>query len=208
MPLKSSVKTAVVKKLEEYEGRYDHMYLDTKSKVTIGVGHLIATKSAVSSITMYTVKDNLPSTLASLKQKQEEYDNIAKQKKNYKASWYKKHTKLVMKKTDIDKQRDKHIDTFYKELTNVYKKTNGYASDFDGMPENVQKALFDMIFNLGQTKLKNTFTKFNDAVKKEKWADAAKESNRPDVNSARNTYVKGLFNGVKSKAGATSAEKE
>jgi hypothetical protein len=32
MALKSSVRTAVEKKLEEYEGRYNHMYLDSKEK--------------------------------------------------------------------------------------------------------------------------------------------------------------------------------
>lgn len=193
MPLKASVQTVVEKKLEEYEGRYNHMYLDTKSKVTVGVGHLIANKAAVGSVKMYTVKNKVPSTLATLKQKQDEYDNIAKQKKNYKASWYKQHTSLVMKDADMNAQRKKHITTFYSELNGMYKKANGYKDNFDNFPDSVQKALFDMIFNLGQTKLRNKFIKFNAAIKKEAWDDAAKECNRPDVNSARNTYVKGLF---------------
>lgn len=193
MPLKASVQTVVEKKLEEYEGRYNHMYLDTKAKVTVGVGHLIASKTSVASVTMYTVKNKVPSILATLKQKQDEYDNIAKQKKNYKASWYKQHTSLVMKDTDMNAQRKKHITTFYSELVGMYKKSNGYKNSFDSFPDSVQKALFDMIFNLGQTKLRNTFTKFNAAVKKEAWDDAANECNRPDVNAARNTYVKGLF---------------
>lgn len=194
MPLNTKVKTVVEKKLEEYEGRYNHMYLDSKGKVTIGVGHLIANKNAVSTLTLYTVKNKLPSTAATLKQKQDEYDAIAKQKKNYKASWYQQHTSLVMKDADIDTQRNKHINTFYSELSGMYTKAKGFTTGFDDMPEAVQKALFDMIFNLGQTKLRTTFTKFNDAIKKEKWDEAAKQSNRPDVNAARNTYVKGLFN--------------
>lgn len=194
MPLNSKVKAVVEKKLEEYEGRYDHMYLDSKSKVTIGVGHLITNKNAVGTLTLYTVKNKLPSTLATLKQKQDEYDAIVKQKKNYKASWYKQHTSLVMKDADINTQRNKHVTTFYSELLGMYTKAKGFATGFDDMPESVQKALFDMIFNLGQTKLRTTFTKFNDAVKKEKWDEAAKQCNRPDVNAARNNYVKGLFN--------------
>jgi hypothetical protein len=97
------------------------MYLDSKGKVTVGVGHLIANKAAVASVTMYTVKNKVPSTLATLKQKQDEYDAIAKQKKNYKASWYKQHTSLVMKDADMDAQRKKHIDNFYAELVGVYK---------------------------------------------------------------------------------------
>lgn len=32
--------------LERYEGRVPHMYLDSRGYVTVGVGHLIGTKSA------------------------------------------------------------------------------------------------------------------------------------------------------------------
>ncbi|MCE2030390.1 hypothetical protein [Sessilibacter corallicola] len=200
MPLDANVRSVVEKKLEEYEGRYNHMYLDTKGKVTVGVGHLIANKAAAAFVVMYTVKNGQPSTIATTKQKQDEYDVIAKQKKNYKASWYKQHTSLVMKDSDINAQRKKHIDTFYSELVGVYKKSKGYTSDFDDFPVEVQKALFDMIFNLGQTKLRNVFVNFNKAIKKEQWDVAAKQSNRPDVNAARNKYVRDLFNAAHASA--------
>jgi GH24 family phage-related lysozyme (muramidase) len=193
MPLKATVKTEVEKKIEEYEGRYNHMYLDSKAKVTIGVGHLIANRNAVASLMLYTTKNNQVVALASLTDKQAEYDVIAKQKKNYKGSWYKQYTKLIMKDFDINAQRTKHLDTFYKELTNLYSRVKGYASDFDNMPDCVQKALFDMIFNLGATKLSTTFALFNAAIKKEEWDVAAKQCNRPDVNAVRNNYVKDLF---------------
>jgi len=157
MPLKNSVKTIVQKKLEEYEGRYNHMYLDSRGKVIIGVGHLIASKAAVTTIRLYKTKNNQPTTPASLKEKQGEYDNVLEQKKDYKASWYKQFTKLVMKEADISAQRDKHIATFYTELSSMYSKAKGYANDFDAMPDEVQLALFDMIFNLGQTKLRTIF---------------------------------------------------
>ncbi|MBU2970758.1 hypothetical protein KO527_15510 [Pseudoalteromonas sp. C2R02] len=112
-----------------------------------------------------------------------------------------------MKDTDINIQRKNHIDTFYSELVSVYKKTNGFKDHFDNFPIDVQKALFDMIFNLGQTNLRNKFIKFNDAIKQEKWDEAAKQSNRPDVNSMRNGYVKGLFNSVHAASQKLSAAK-
>ncbi len=202
MPLIGSVKSKVSKKIEKYEGRYNYLYLDSLGKVTVGIGHLIVNRSAIASVNMYTVKNNQPMKLATLTEKQVEYDTIAKQNKNYKASWYKQHTKLVMKDVDINAQRDEHIRTFYKELTRYYKKNNGFNSNFDSFPINAQIALFDMIFNLGLTKLKNKFTKFNDAIKKEDWATAAKQSNRPQVGGLRNTYVKELFNDI-SKATTT-----
>ena len=206
MPLNATVKSTVITKLEEYEGRYNHLYLDTKGKVTVGVGHLLANKTAIHSVTMYKIVNNLPSIAATIPEKDTEYNNIAKQKKNYKASWYKQHTTLVMKDTDINAQRDKHIDSFYKELTGIYKKSNGYADDFDNFPEKVQIALFDMIFNLGAGKLRNTFPSFNTAIKSNDWAKAGSESNRPDVNASRNQFVSDLFNAAAAAAVAATAK--
>jgi len=62
-----------------------------------------------------------------------------------------------MKEADIGTQRDKHIATFYAELSSMYSRAKGYANDFNAMPDEVQLALFDMIFNLGQTKLRTIF---------------------------------------------------
>lgn len=195
MPLNSSVKKRVAEKLEQYEGRLDHLYLDSKGKVTVGIGHMVPSSAAMISVTMYK-KEDKATKVATFDQKKKEYETISKKKKGYRASWYKTHTTLFMKSADIEAQRDVHLDSFYSELTNIYKKGNGYASSFDEFPEDVQVALFDLIFNLGATKLNNTFPNFNKAIKDQDWEKAAKESNRPDVNQARNDFVKGLLNGV------------
>lgn len=101
-----------------------------------------------------------------------------------------------MKDADINLQRDKHITSFYTELSGIYTKSNGYPNDFDQLPKNVQLALFDMIFNLGATKIVSSFPNFNKALKAGDWKKAANESNRPDVSAARNQYVKQLLNTV------------
>jgi len=198
MPLAANIKSELAKKIEQYEGRFNHLYLDTKGKVTVGVGHLIANRTAIASVNLYKTKSKLPTQLASLQEKQAEYDKVAKLPwgQRYGASTFKAHTTLVMKDADINLQRDKHIDSFYKELTNIYKKSNGYTDDFDKLHKNVQLALFDMIFNLGATKIVSKFPGFNKALKAGDWKKAATESNRPDVNAARNTYVKQLLNTV------------
>ncbi|OQY11433.1 MAG: hypothetical protein B6I30_06810 [Desulfobacteraceae bacterium 4572_187] len=198
MALTAEVKKEVAKKIEEYEGRVNHLYLDSVGKVTVGVGHLIPNKNSMS-INLYKMKNNMPTQLATLPEKQAEYEKIIKQKKGYKASWYKQHTTLVMKDTDINTLRDKHIDSFYKELTNIYKKSKGYPNDFDKLPKEVQMALFDMIFNLGANKIINTFKTFDKAIKKGDWNTAAKESNRPQVATARNQYVKKLLESAAAK---------
>lgn len=101
-----------------------------------------------------------------------------------------------MKDSDINTQRDKHINSFYLELSRIYTKANGYTNDFDKLHKNLQLALFDMIFNLGATRIVKSFPNFNKALKAGDWKTAAKESNRPDVNAARNQYVKQLLTSI------------
>ncbi|MBI3562861.1 MAG: hypothetical protein HY080_14205 [Gammaproteobacteria bacterium] len=198
MPLKKEVKDAVIPKIEEYEGRVNHLYLDTVSRVTVGVGHLVLNRVAMGMIILYKnkTKNSLPTILATLAEKQNEYDSIAKQKKGYKSSWYKQHTTLVMQDTDINSQRDQHMDSFYKDLSNIYKKSKGYTADFDNLADKVQIALFDMIFNLGADKIVNTFTEFDKHIKAGAWSKAADASNRSQVSDERNKYVKDLLQSV------------
>jgi GH24 family phage-related lysozyme (muramidase) len=193
MPLAADIKTEVGKKLEEYEGKLNHLYLDSLGKVTVGIGHLIPNRSAIGPIPMFKTKNGVATQAASAQEKMDEYDKIAKLSKGYKASWYGKHTTLVMKEADIKNLLEKHIASFYKELTTIYQKTKGYPDDFDTLPKNVQIGLFDMIFNLGASKIVNVFQGFDTAVKAGDWAKAAQECNRPQLSSARNTYVKNLF---------------
>ncbi|MCL7421565.1 MAG: hypothetical protein M8364_11740 [Methylobacter sp.] len=198
MPLAADIKSELRNRLYQYEGKFNHLYLDTRGKVTVGVGHLIANRSAIATVPLYKIKNNLPSQPATLQEKQNEYDKIVKLPwgQRYGAISFKPHTSLVMKDTDIDLLLYKHIDSFYRELTNIYKKANGYPDDFDKLHKNVQLALFDMIFNLGASKIVNSFPKFNTALKAGDWKKATAEANRPDVSPSRNQYVKQLLQTV------------
>jgi len=194
MPLNATVKTEVAKNIEKYEGRIPHLYLDTVGKVTVGIGHMVPNK--VATVQMVKKGANNLLVVATLQEKQAEYDAVKKQSfgRSHGAASFKKHTTLTMKDVDINAQRDKHVQSFYKELTGYYATSNGFTKAFDAMPVEVQKALFDMVFNLGITKLKNQYTKFNGFIKTEAWGDAAKQSNRMGISPVRNKYVLDLFN--------------
>jgi hypothetical protein len=69
------------------------------------------------------------------------------------------------------------------------------------------KGTASMPLNSNVNKLRTTFTNFNDAIKKEKWDEAAKQYNRSGVNATRNTYVKGLFNDTHTASQKASAAK-
>lgn len=172
------------KTLEKYEGRVPHMYLDSKGYVTVGVGHLLA--YLVSAQRLPFIKVN--GKRASNTEIKSEYDSIKKQPfGNYVATFYKTHTKLTLADSDIDKLTNNHIDSFSKEL-------KGFYNDFDLYPTEVRLALFDMVFNLGITRLKSQFKLFNAAVVAKDWQKAANESQRSrPISAARNQYVKDLL---------------
>src|SRR5690554_2588275 len=194
MPLNATVKTEVIKNTEKHEGRVPHLYLDTRGFVTVGIGHLIPNKSAMASVPLYKKGANNVLVLASLAEKHAEDDTIKKQPYGkYLASYYKPYTTLVMKDHDIVIQKEKHIASFYRELVGYYNTKNGFSTHFDAMPFEVQQALLDMSFNLGITRLKNQYINMNAHIKKEKWGDAALQSNRIGIQAQRNLYIKNLF---------------
>lgn len=193
MSLSPRLRQQIVHRLESYEGRVNHLYLDSVGKVTVGVGHLIPYRGAISHIDLYTLWTGVTGSMATLSEKHDEYDRVAAQPAGYRASWYRSATRLVMLDTTISRLRDEHIDAFHRELQAIYSKKNHYAEDFNGFPEAVQAALFDLIFNLGASRLVNTFRRLNQSIQASDWLTAAKESHRPQVSAERNRYVHQLF---------------
>ena len=192
MPLNANVRKTVFANLERYEGRVSHLYRDSKGYVTVAVGHRVSNRNEMARLTMMTGGGGVPMQAATLKQKQDEFDTIAKQPGKHKAIWYQQHTQLWMRDVDIDGLLNEHIDDFYGGLTRAYCKAKGYPKDFDALPQNVQLALFDMIFNLGPTGL-TKFTQFNKSIKDGDWKNAATQCERVDVGGDRNEYVKKLL---------------
>ena len=179
-------KKVLRQKLEQYEGKIDHMYLDTKGYVTVGIGHLLKDVAAAQTLNFVHQTGGKKATKDEIKT---DFETVKKQAKGLFASLYKKHTKLKLSTIDIDKLTDKHIDSFEAELKRIY----GTAA-FTAFPSDVKLALFDMIFNLGMTKLRTGFPTFNKHIKAKDWAAAAKESKRQDISAARNKYVEDLLN--------------
>ena len=167
----------------EYENNIPHMYLDTYGKVTVGVGHLIKTAQDAQKLPFVDEK-KIKATPEAIKAG---FENVKKQLKNMKASYYKKYTKLTLNPTDIDQMLEKHIASFHKEIKIVF-------PEFDTFPSEVRLALLDIIFNVGMTDLRTGWTKMKAAIKAKNWMEAGKESRRkPPIPTDRNDYVRKLF---------------
>ncbi len=176
-------KTTLRAKMEKYEGKISHMYLDSKGFVTVGVGHLLKDLASTQKLN-FKKSDNLPASKDEIKA---DYEAVKKQPKNRLASFYKKSVKLKLLDVDINTLTNQHIDSFEVELKKIF-------SDFSTYPNEVRLALFDIIFNVGMTDLNNKWPSFKKAVKAKDWTTAAKESNRKaPISTERNKYVKDLF---------------
>ncbi|MCF6325361.1 MAG: hypothetical protein L3J89_13750 [Gammaproteobacteria bacterium] len=159
------------------------MYLDANGYVTIGIGHLLGSIADAQKLG-FKKSNNMPASKDEIKS---DFEAVTKQPANRLTSMYKKHTKLTLSITEINKLTDKHIASFEKELEKIY-------AGFNAFPTEVRLALFDLIFNLGMTKLKNKWPLFNSAIKAKDWQKAADNSNRKSpIPATRNKHVKGLL---------------
>jgi len=176
-------KNTLRSKMEKYEGKINHMYLDSKGLVTVGVGHLLKDLASAQKLN-FKKSNGMPASKDEIKA---DYETVKKQSKNRVAIFYKKHAKLVLHEADINMLTNKHIDVFENELKRIF-------SGFLMYPIEVRYALFDIIFNVGMTDLNNKWPNFKKAVKAQDWTKASKESNRKaPISAERNKYVKDLF---------------
>lgn len=180
--LSENIRQALRDNIQRYEGKVNHMYLDTRGFVTVGVGHLLATVVDAQELGFLEGSDEPASTdvIAA------EYEQVKAQEMARVASYYKQFTALHLTDESIDQITDKHIDSFYKELKVIY-------DGFDDFPEEAKLALFDMIFNLGMTGLRKKWPRFNTCVANKDWAAAANDCRRRGIADERNDYVKDLL---------------
>jgi GH24 family phage-related lysozyme (muramidase) len=196
-PFKQKLKAALVK----YESSIPFLYQDSVGQVTIGVGHLVPSELKATALALRRRSDRQPATADEKKaawkavKAENRYYVGAKDHKQhvYGAGHYEKSSPLYMDSTDIDQLTEDHIVEFEAYLKKAFSKQNGYQTDFDGMPDNVRLALFDMMFNMGPTRFPRPWHNLVEAIKKTDWKKAADSSNRPQVNLERNAYVKSLL---------------
>jgi hypothetical protein len=74
------------------------------------------------------------------------------------------------------------------------KQLPGLYPDYADFPDAAKLPLLDMIYNLGETKLRDEYIDFNAAVLAREWTIAAVECHRNGPNEARNDWTKAQFN--------------
>ncbi len=189
--------------LAKSEGTHDHMYLCTKSKVTVGVGHYIPSSVSATLLPFRYRGDQygtshitvIKDDLASREHRMQEWQKIRELKNgNYKAECYLPLTDLYLKPDAI-------IDLFNKDFTAHLTEAKSLFKNFDACPQSAQIALMHLIYGVGKSKLYG-WTKLRAAVASFNWTEAANEVSiidwHNDKKENRNTLTKNLMNNAAS----------
>ncbi|GAA0697496.1 hypothetical protein GCM10009104_27250 [Marinobacterium maritimum] len=184
-----SLHRRLMRQLEQQEGRINHMYRDTRGFITVGVGHLLPYPHTAARLSFVHRDSGQAASDADIRT---EFRHLLTRAygQHLSANSFRPHTRLILPETRIDDLTRQHIKTFTKELGSLY----GQA-ELAAMPEPVQLALYDMIFNLGRPKLEHGFPRFNQHIRNGNWAAAARESHRKGISEARNLHVQELLSG-------------
>ena len=168
-------------KVEEKEGRVNHMYQDTEGNITVGIGYHI-TEASAKTYPFVLLSDKSKATQDQIS---EDYTSVHSAPGKMDAKKYKKYTKLILQEKSIDTIFERLLRSFISELRRLFK-------NFDQIPHSARAALLDLIYNMGMTRL-NKWDKLKNAIKCWDFEEAAKESNRAQVNEERNKWVKSLL---------------
>lgn len=170
------------KKLEEYNGKVTHLFLNAEGLVCVGIAHVLPTIEDALEVA-FTNAQNLK---ASDEEIRADYAAISELSPNRIASFYKRHVQLTLPNSEIARLTKESIKRYHKDLTQMYK-------GFDQFPSEAKLALFDIIFSMGAAKLEDWMT-LNESVRALNWQKAALDSARAfPIPAVRNIYVQGLF---------------
>jgi GH24 family phage-related lysozyme (muramidase) len=201
--------------IKAFEGERKHFYIDTKGKITIGIGNNVhddknkflaldlidANGKALNDEDknkLYNKLIEFSATADGQKLKKEKGNNNTIPLKNFENWGFSKEIKISQ--DAMNRDFDTHLQS---SLENIRKK----FPDFNTYPPSAQKALLDMEYNIGESFAKEKVDKDKDAwpnlfnaVKKKDWKTAASQCQRkfgiPDKKNAeveRNKVVKAWF---------------
>lgn len=169
--------------LVENEGRIPHMYLDTVGRVTLAVGHMIATAADSEQLSMQ-VRDT--GAVATAAQIANDFNQVQSQQPGMAAGHYRQFTTLDMADADIDRLLDQDI-------AGMEAGVAAHFAAYPTFPEPAQDALLDMAFNLGVNGLLKKFPKLTAAAAAQDWNTCAAECKRVGISDDRNQKTKELF---------------
>lgn len=169
--------------LDIFEGRIPYLYSDSGGLPTVGCGCAVPSASISESL-------NWDGGMASIALAASEWQAVKNSTPGLAAQSYAHLTMLRLSDIEIDRLRDKRIDSTESDLIMA-------VTGVSRLPQPAIQCLIDMCFNIGASKLHRDFfgptSKFGPALYAGDWATAAAESARRGIQPARNDYARGLL---------------
>jgi GH24 family phage-related lysozyme (muramidase) len=174
-----------------WEGDYSHMYLDTRSVVTVGVGKALFKDSDATALPFVIRIESggrfcAVGRAATAAEITTDFNEVTKQTPGLLAGTYKKYTKCDLPQSSIDELLLKTIQDFDARL-------RARLTDFASYPDPAQLGLLEMIYNLGEKGLFTKFPTFITYVQAQDWTKASNECKRSGPSKERNDATKALF---------------
>jgi hypothetical protein len=163
-----------------------YMYLDDKSNVTVGVGHLLPKEDDTKSLSFVERQSGKP---ADRDQVVAAFNRV-KTSTETPGDWpaFRKVTSVELTEAFATNLAMDDMDMF---IDILRKKT--YFPEFDSFPATAKMGVLDMTYTLGANKMRRKFKVFVPAVRRRNWKLAANESSRSTVAALRNTIVRQWF---------------
>lgn len=176
----------------DFEGFIPHRYLDKPGNVTVAIGHLITgDKDAVrihnGHLPFFRKNGTGRATDAEVVAEFNRLTALKSTKKNFKPTAFSKYTRLKVDLSDAEALARFDATVRIGEISAMP------FTKFASYPAGVQMAIADLVFNLGASRFRSIFRKFQHAVLHRDWATAKAESSRSSVSQARNTAVAAMF---------------
>lgn len=170
------------KKLQDYNSKCEHLYLDEQGRICVGIAHVLPTLESACEVA-FVNKQGLRATAEEVSI---DYEAIKALTPNRIPSFYKRYLTLSVPHSEIERLTNESITRYFAELKTIY-------PAFERFPSEVKLALGDIIFSMGKEKLID-WIQLNECILAQDWQKASLDSARGfPVTAARNIYVQGLF---------------
>lgn len=184
----SSLADAYYPIAERFEGSIPWMYLDTKGKVTVGIGHMIPDADAATRLP-FTVSPEPPSGGAETADEiavRSAFAVVATAPGGMLARRYERLTAPRLSTTAMRAVHEADTSAF---LTRIRARFGA----FDSYPLPARLAILDMAYNLGLSGLWDKFPRWRAACLDRNWRVCAEECRRRDIQGARNLWTRQQF---------------
>jgi GH24 family phage-related lysozyme (muramidase) len=184
------VSTAVRNYIQAFELKYEasipHMYRDKGGVITVGVGHALPYLTRAFALPFQAKAGTLGLTWPIEDLIRMDWNSTLKMQPGLTADKYALQCLCELHVDNINSLLMLDIDIRLSSL-------NRYFTEFHAWPEPAQVGIFDMVWNLGLSKLSKEYLRLQEGLVAQDWGKVASESGRNGISAERNKATAALF---------------